>query len=211
MAICDHAELLTGPGKRTTKRLFAYIAAIRKLNDRMKGIRLLAGVEVQITPDGALELADEVLAQFDFVIASIHGKTSQNRDALTRRTIAAINHPLVDAIGHLTGRLMGRQVPNDIDIEAVCHAAASSGTLLEINSQPARLDINDQGCRRGKELGVKFLINTDAHAAGQLDNMRLGVATARRGWLEKDNIANTRPLKQFLACLKSKKRAIVPA
>ena len=155
--------------------------------------RLLAGSEVNIHPDGTLDYEDEVLAELDWVVASIHTGFSRSASATTARMIAAIEHPEVDCIGHATGRLLTRREPYAIDIEAAFEAAARSGTAFEINGSPKRRDLSDIHARMAKEAGVKIVLNTDAHQVESLANMRYAVATARRAWLEAGDILNTGP------------------
>jgi DNA polymerase (family 10) len=157
------------------------------------GIELLAGSEVNILPDGSLDYADELLAELDWVIASVHTSFGMSEQAMTERMISAIEHPLVDAIGHPTGRLIGRREPYAIDLPAVFTAAARAGTMLEINANPDRRDLSDIHARGAAQAGVRILIDSDAHRTSTLANMRWGIATARRAWLSAADVANTRP------------------
>ncbi len=191
IVICDHTRALKVFGGLDSKRLKSQITDVRKTDEKTKGIRVLTGTEVDIRADGSLDLPDEELAELDFVTASVHSAFKQDRDTMTRRIIKAIENPHVDSIGHLTGRLLGKREGYDVDIEAVLEAAARTGTALELNAHPVRLDLTDQACRRAKEVGAKVVVNTDAHDVEQLDLMRFGVATARRGWLEKSNVLNS--------------------
>jgi len=192
LVISDHTRALKIFGGLDASRLLEQIEEVKRVNARVRGIRVLTGTEVDIRADGTLDMADEVLAKLDFVTASVHSGFAQDRDTMTRRILAAIENPHVDSIGHLTGRLLGERDGYDVDVDAILRAAARTGTALELNAHPARLDINDQACRRAKELGVKVAINTDAHDVEQLDLMRFGVATAQRGWLERSDVLNAR-------------------
>ena len=147
--------------------------------------------------DGSLDYDDELLARLDWVVASVHTSFRISAQEMTERVIAAIEHPLVDCIGHLTGRLIGRRDPYDIDVEAVAEAAAANGTMLEINGNPNRRDLSDRHARLAAEAGVRICLNTDAHGVDTMANMAYAVATARRAWLAADQVANTRPWGEF--------------
>jgi DNA polymerase (family 10) len=153
----------------------------------------LAGSEVNILPDGSLDYAEDLLRELDWVIASVHTSFGISEQAMTERMITAIEHPLVDAIGHPTGRLIERRAPYAIELEAVFAAAADTGTMLEINANPDRRDLSDVHARAAQRAGVRILIDSDAHRVQTLGNMRWGVATARRAWLSATDVANTRP------------------
>jgi DNA polymerase (family 10) len=157
------------------------------------GIELLAGSEVNILPDGSLDYDDELLARLDWVIASVHTSFGASEQAMTERMITAIEHPLVRAIGHPTGRKIEQRDPYALDLEAVFAAAARAGTMLEINANPDRRDLSDVHARAAARAGVQILIDSDAHRTDTLGNMRWGIATARRAWLSADQVANTRP------------------
>jgi DNA polymerase (family 10) len=154
---------------------------------------VLAGSEVNILPDGSLDYEDELLAELDWVIASVHTSFGMGEQAMTERMIAAVEHPLVQAIGHPTGRLIGRREPYAIDLDAVFAAAAKAGTMLEINANPDRRDLSDIHARAAARAGVPIVIDSDAHRTDTLANMRWGIATARRAWLTATDVANTRP------------------
>jgi DNA polymerase (family 10) len=162
-----------------------------------KKFRLLAGSEVNIGTKGELDYPDELLAQLDWVVASVHTSFQVSPKQMTERVIEAINHPLVDCIGHLTGRLIGRREPYDIDVEKIVAAAAANGTMIEINGNPNRRDLSERHARLAKEAGVIIAVNTDAHQIATLDNMRYGIATARRAWLTAADVANTRGWREF--------------
>jgi len=191
LVISDHTRALKVFGGLDAARLKEQIRAVREVDRKIGGIRVLTGTEVDIRADGSLDLPDAALAEVDFVIASVHSGFKQDRQTITRRILKAIHNPHVDCIGHPTGRLLGQREAYDLDLEAVLKAAADTGTALELNANPARLDLTDQACRRARELGVKVAINTDAHDTHQLGLMRFGVATARRGWLRKADVLNT--------------------
>jgi DNA polymerase (family 10) len=161
------------------------------------GIRVLAGTEVNVMPDGSLDYDDDLLKRLDWIVASLHTSFRMSEQEMTERMIRAMEHPLVDAIGHPTGRLIGRRDPYALDVDAVIDAAARTGTFLEINSNPNRRDLPDTYARAAAAKGVKLVVSSDAHGADTLDKLRFGVATARRGWLTKDDVANTRSWAQL--------------
>jgi DNA polymerase (family 10) len=170
---------------------------VKAFNSGRRRFRLLAGSEVNISPDGSLDYEDELLAELDWVIASVHTSFKTSRQAMTERVIAAIEHPQVDCIGHLTGRLIGRRDPYDIDVERVVEAAVRTGTMLEINGNPNRRDLSERHARLAAEAGALICVNTDAHRVATLNNMVYGLATARRAWLTPQQVANTRPWRDF--------------
>ena len=198
LVITDHSQSLGVANGLTPERLRQQRQEIEAVQAKVPGIRLLQGSEVEIKADGALDFPDEVLAELDFVVASVHTGLRQDRDMLTQRALAAINNPYVHTLGHPTGRLLPRREGGDFDMEAIMRAAAQTNTLLEINAAPERLDLNDAHARRAIELGVKLVINCDAHHTDDFNNLHFGVATACRGWANKDDIANTRPLAELL-------------
>ncbi len=166
------------------------------------GLRLLAATEVDILPDGRLDLPDEVLSELDFVTASVHSNFRQTREQMTERVCQAMKNPNVDSIGHPTGRLIGRREPYEIDMEKVIDGARATGTFLEMNASPDRLDLSDRHAREAKEAGVKMVINTDAHDPRRLDEMLYGVHNARRAWLELDDVVNAHPWEEVRRWLK---------
>ncbi len=196
-AITDHSASHGFGDHVTDEMLEERIGEIRAYNKGKKGLRLLAGSEVNIGTKGELDYPDELLAKLDWVVASVHTSFQVSPAQMTERVIEAINHPLVDCIGHLTGRLIGRREPYDIDVEAVVEAAASNGTMIEINGNPNRRDLSDRHARLASEAGVMIAVNTDAHQIAALDNMRYGIATARRAWLTPKDVANTRGWAEF--------------
>jgi DNA polymerase (family 10) len=167
---------------------------IDALNERFKPFRILKGIEVNIRIDGSLSLPDDVLAERDWVIASLHAAFDRNG---TERVLAAMDNPHVDMIGHLTARKINIRPAADVDVERVIEKAVETGTFLEINSQPNRLDLRDTHARRAAEAGVKIAVNTDAHQLSALQHIEMGVAQARRGWLTKEQVLNTRTWTQI--------------
>ncbi|MGZ5360031.1 MAG: DNA polymerase/3'-5' exonuclease PolX [Solirubrobacterales bacterium] len=206
-AITDHSASHGFGDHVTPKRLAKRIEEIRKWNEGApEGFRLLAGSEVNIGLDGAPDYSDELLAELDWVVCSIHTSFGVSEREMTDRIVAAIEHPLVDCIGHLTGRLLLRREPYRVDAERIFEAAARTGTMIEINGNPNRRDLNEGHARLAAEAGVMICCNTDAHGVDTLDNMRYSVATARRAWLSAEQVANTRPWRSF-APLRKRHRA----
>jgi DNA polymerase (family X) len=192
-AITDHSASHGFGDAVSPGQLERQIELIGQANERIDGIELLAGTEVNILPDGSLDYEDELLSRLDWVIASVHTSFGVGEQAMTERMIAAIEHPLVRAIGHPTGRKIEGRDPYAVDLEAVFAAAARTGTMLEINANPDRRDLSDVHARAAAEAGVTIVIDSDAHRTDTLANMRWGVATARRAWLTAAQVANTRP------------------
>jgi DNA polymerase (family 10) len=193
LAVTDHSASHGFGDEVSPEQLERQIELVAEANAHLEGIELLAGSEVNILPDGSLDYEDELLARLDWVIASVHTSFGMSEQAMTERMIAAIEHPLVRAIGHPTGRLIERRDPYAIDLDAVFAAAARSETMLEINGNPDRRDLSDLHARAAARAGVRILIDSDAHRIDTLANMRWGVATARRAWLTAEQVANTRP------------------
>jgi DNA polymerase (family X) len=192
LAITDHSATHGFGDDVSPEQLRRQIELVQEANARLDGIELLAGSEVNVLPDGSLDYEHDLLAELDWVIASVHTSFGMGEQAMTERMIAAIEHPLVDAIGHPTGRLIGRREPYAIDLDAVFAAAAKAGTMLEINANPERRDLSDIHARGAARAGVRILIDSDAHRTSTLQNMRWGIATARRAWLTAADVANTR-------------------
>jgi DNA polymerase (family 10) len=192
-AVTDHAPNLSMQ-RMTDEKMLAQRDRVRALQDRFPAMRLLHGTELNIDPDGGVDWDDSFLRGFDLTVASVHSHFGQSRDQMTRRVIRAIENPRVHIIGHLTTRKIGRRDPVDLDLEAVFEAAGRTGTALEINAYPDRLDLRDEHVLWARRHGVRFAIDTDAHAVGHLDMMRFGVATAQRGWLTKDDVINAWPI-----------------
>ncbi len=192
LAITDHSATHGFGNDVSPEQLRRQIELVREVDGRMDGIELLAGSEVNVLPDGSLDYEDELLAELDWVIASVHTSFGIGEQAMTERMIAAIEHPLVDAIGHPTGRLIERRAPYAVDLQALFQTAARTGTMLEINANPDRRDLSDIHARAAVRAGVRIVINSDAHRTSTLANMRWGVATARRAWLRREDVLNTR-------------------
>ncbi|MGE5409090.1 MAG: DNA polymerase/3'-5' exonuclease PolX [Syntrophothermus sp.] len=192
LAITDHSASHGFGDNVTAERLWRRIEEIRAWNKGRRSFRLLAGSEVNIGLDGALDYPDDLVAALDWVIASVHTSFAISEREMTARVLAAVENPNVDCIGHLTGRLIGRREPYGIDVEAVVEAAARTGTMLEINGNPNRRDLSDRHARLAADAGVMIVLDTDAHGVDTLGNMRYAVATARRAWLTPDDVANTR-------------------
>jgi DNA polymerase (family X) len=197
MAITDHSASHGFGDHVTEERLWERIDEVADWNRGKRGFRLLAGSEVNIGLDGSLDYSEDVLAALDWVLASVHTSFAISEKEMTARVLAAIENPYVDCIGHLTGRLIGRREPYEVDVEAVAEAAASNGTMIEINGNPNRRDLSEQHARLAREAGVRIVLNTDAHGVETLNNMDYAVATARRAWLTAADIANTRSWTDF--------------
>ncbi len=197
IAITDHSQSLTVANGLTPERLLEQIKEIDKINEIIEGITILKGMEVDILSDGSLDMPDEVLQKLDVVIAAIHSGLKQPEEQLNARILSAIRHPLVNIIAHPTGRIIGERDRYPVDLRIIMQEAKLRGVAVELNSFPNRLDINDEGCRLAREIGVKVAINTDSHLKDQLINMEFGVATARRGWLRASDVINTMPLKEL--------------
>ena len=202
IAITDHSKERVGIGRGlAAEDLARQRDEIERLSQRLHDIRILAGIEVDIRPDGSLELPDAALAKLDFVVASVHSAFRQDRDTMTQRIVRAVSNRYVRVLGHPTGRFLGEREPFDFDFDQLLHAARHSGLALEINASPSRLDLKDVHARMVKEAGVPLVINTDTHTLPSFDNIHLGVATARRAWIEKKDVLNALPLDQLLTRL----------
>jgi DNA polymerase (family 10) len=199
LAITDHSTSVAV--RIEPAQLSAHIARIRELSgtDAVGGITLLAGSEVNVLPDGSLDYDDETLAELDWVVASVHSSMAMDSAAMTSRIVRAISNPLVDVIGHLSGRKIGRRPPYHFDFPAIVEAARETGTLLEINSSPLRRDMDEVHARAAARAGIGIVINCDAHRVGGFEVARYGVATARRAWLGPDDVLNTRPWDELAA------------
>jgi DNA polymerase (family 10) len=204
-AITDHAPLLYMQ-RMTKEKALAQRTRLRQL-EAAAGLTLLHGSELNIQPDGSLDWDDEFLAGFDILVASVHSSFGMPRRQMTQRLIKAMQHPAVNIVGHPTGRIIGRRPAVDVDIEQVFRAAVRTGTALEINSFPDRLDLNDDLAHRARDLGVRFAISSDAHATIHLANVRFGVATAQRGWVEPAQVINTWDLAELRSFV-AKKRTL---
>lgn len=205
-SVCDHSVGLGLVGGLDAERLQSQAEEIRRLNRQWQAegvdFRLLRGTEVEILADGALGLPDEALADLDVVVASIHSSLRQDRETITERCLRAVRNPHVDILGHPTGRLLGRRSPTELDVESVLQVCAGTGTVVEINAHPSRLDLNDVYARRAVELGCKIAINTDAHSRADLTLMTYGIHTGRRAWLTPADVINTRGVAEMLGMLK---------
>jgi DNA polymerase (family 10) len=207
IALTDHSKAVTVANGMDEKRTLEQIKKIRAAQERVPGIRLLAGIEVDILKTGKLDLDDEVLAQLDVVVASVHSYMNLDRGAMTERLLAAIENPYTQIIAHPTGRLVLRREPFDYDMEKILDAAKEHGVAMECNAYPDRLDLKDVHLRMAKARGVKIVISTDSHTTANLKFMKYGVTTARRGWIEKKDVINALPLGEFLAALRPKRNA----
>jgi DNA polymerase (family X) len=199
LVISDHSQSLGVARGLTAERQREQRAEIDALNERWSDFRLLQGCELEIKADGSLDLPGDVLARLDLVVASLHTSQRQDREQITRRMLNAVTSPYVDIIGHPSGRILGQREESAVDLDAVIEAAAASGTALEVNGTPSRLDLDDVHVRRAIGLGVKIAVNSDAHHPDGLQNLVYGVATARRGWATAADILNTMTLDELLA------------
>lgn len=202
IALCDHSPSVGIAGGLSAEDLDKKIDAVFTLNEALDGLTVLVGAEVDIKADGSLDYTDDLLAKCDVVVASVHMGQQQKERAITGRLITAIENENVDIIGHPTGRIIDRRDPYDVDMQAVLQAAARTGTAMEINAHPSRLDLNDVWTRAAKELGVKMSIASDAHDPEQLKVMKYGITVARRGWLEKKDLLNALTLQDLMKKLR---------
>jgi len=201
LAISDHSRRLTVAHGLDPVRLAKQCAEVEAINRRLEGIELLTGIEVDVLDDGSLDLPDGALVRLDVVIAAVHSKFDLSRAAQTRRILAALDHPKVKILAHPVGRLIGKREPYDVDMLAVIRKCKARGVALELNAHPQRLDLTDAACRMAKDEGARIVINSDAHAEHEFDNLGFGIGQARRGWLERNDVINTRPLRQVRAWL----------
>jgi DNA polymerase (family 10) len=206
LALTDHSASHGFGNHVTPDALKARIEEVRALNATLEGFELLVGTESNVLPDGSLDYDDDLLAELDWVVASIHTSFGMDERAMTDRMVAAIEHPLVDSIGHPTGRKIEIRPPYALNMERVIEAAARTGTMLEINASPDRRDLNEINARAAAEAGVLILVNSDAHSVRNLDLLRFGIATARRAWLTPEQVGNARPWPE-LARLRPRARA----
>lgn len=205
MAITDHSEFLKVANGLSPDRLRSQIEEIRKINEKYHDITILAGVEMDILPDGSLNYADDLLAELDLVIASIHSSFSQPQAKIMERLKNALENPYVDIIAHPTGRLIGRRDGYDVDMPLLIELARQTGTALELNANPARLDLSATNIRMAHKAGVKIAINTDAHNKENLEYMKVGISSARKGWLPASSVLNALPLEELLQFLRRNK------
>ena len=204
MALTDHSAGLGVANGLSNERLESQIKLLRSMQEKYD-ITILCGSECDIRASGEMDYPDEILAQLDVVVASVHSAMGQDQATMTARMIKAMEHPSVTIIGHLTTRLLGQREPVEFDVEAVLQAARDTGTALEINASPERLDLKDTHAYRARELGVPLVINTDSHHHTHLDKRRFGVAVARRAWCRPEDILNTLPKEAFLEFIRSPK------
>jgi DNA polymerase (family 10) len=205
MAVTDHSQSLAMANGLDERRALAHAARIREIASRIDGITVFAGIECDIRPDGTLDLAEDCLASLDLVIASVHSALNQDDVQMTERMLRAIESPVVDIVGHPTGRLLLRREASRVNVTRLIDAAARFGVALEINSLPDRLDLSDVHARLARDRGVKLLISSDSHACSAFAHIRWGVATARRAWLTKTDVINTLPAAAFQASLRRHK------
>jgi len=204
MAITDHSKKVSMAHGLDAKRLGKQIDAIDRLNGKLKNIRLLKGIEMDILEDGSLDLPDDILKELDLRVCSVHYNTNLSRKKQTERIIRAMDNPYFNIFAHPTGRLINEREPYDVDVEELIKAAKERGVFLEINAHPDRLDLSGRYCKRAKEVGVRVAISTDAHRIPNLDYIRFGVDQARRGWLEREDVVNTESLEDLLTLFKRK-------
>lgn len=206
VAITDHTQAVRVARGLDARGLREQARAVDRLRRTIGGITILHGAEVDILEDGSLDLDDAALAALDYVVASVHSKLTMPEPAMTRRVLRALESPFVTALGHPTGRLLGKREPYALDVARIARAARALGVLLEINAQPERLDLCDVHVRLAREAGAKLVVATDAHAVGELDFMRHGIDQARRGWCAGADIANTAPRAEFLELIGRRRR-----
>jgi len=205
LAITDHTKSTRVAGGLTEKEAMAHLKKIDLANKKISGIRVIRGMEVDILPDGKLDYPDSLLKEIDIVFASIHSHFKMGRSDMTKRIISAMKNRYVHVLSHPTGRLIGQREAYEVDLDAVLKAAKDTGTFVELNGNPIRLDLDDIHCRKAKELGILIAITTDSHSVTQLDLMRYGVLAARRGWLEKKDILNCFPYEKLIKMLALKR------
>jgi len=205
IAITDHTKGLGIARGLNEEKALEEKKEIGALNKKLRGFKLLMGLEVDIRSDGKMDLPDEVLSKMDIVVASIHSGFRQSKEQITKRLVSAMKNPYVSVIAHPTGRLIGERDPYEIDMEHILKVAKETGTAIEINAYPLRLDLNDIHAKKAKELGVKIAISTDAHLLSQFEYMSYGVSIARRGWLEKEDVLNTLKYGSLMKVLQGKR------
>jgi len=202
LAITDHSKKVTMAKGLDESRLAAQIEEIDQLNEKFEDFRVLKGIEVDILEDGSLDLSDDILKELDVRVCSVHYNQNLSQKKQTQRVLKAMENPYFNILGHPTGRIIGQRQPYDIDLEEVMKQARENGCFLELNAEPDRLDLTDTHCKMAKEMGVKVAISTDAHSPAGLEFMRFGIGQARRGWLEADDVVNTRSLGDLMKLLK---------
>ena len=207
IGISDHTEFLKIEQGLTGKQLLKQKEYIKKLNEKFRerntNFKILHGCETNILNDGSVDIKDEILEKLDYVIAGVHSSMKMPKKEMTDRLIKAMKNSNIDIISHPTGRLIGRRDEYQLDFDKILDSAKETGTILEINSSPYRLDLNGFNIRRAKERGVKMIINTDSHRKEQLNLMEYGIGQARRGWAEKADIINTLPVEELMDFFKN--------
>jgi DNA polymerase (family 10) len=198
IAITDHSKRVTMARGLDAARLLQQWKEIDRLNRKLKGFRVLKGIEVDILEKGGLDLENDVLAQADWTVASVHYGQNQSREQITRRIIGALENPHVRAVAHPTGRLINRRKPYEVDLDAVFKAARDNGKMMELNANPARLDLDDVACAAAKTFGIPIVISSDSHSTDGFQVLRYGVMQARRAGLTKKDVANTRTLEKLI-------------
>ena len=198
IAITDHSKSLGIAHGLDEERLREQVREIERINEELDGFTILTGIECDIRSDGSMDLPDTILGELDFVVGSVHSAFRQDEGTMTERVISAIHNENVDAIGHPTGRLIQKRRPYALNLEKVLEAAAQQGVMMEINAYPERLDLDDVNCRAAMEQGIMISVGTDAHAPNQMEFLPLGISVARRGWLKKEDVANTLTAKGLL-------------
>jgi DNA polymerase (family 10) len=204
LAISNHSQHVTVANGLDRKRLSKQLEKIERLNAKTGDFRVLKAIEVDILKDGSLDLPDDILQELDVVIGSVHSDFNLSRRKQTERILSAMDNPLFNILAHPSGRLINEREPYDVDLERLIEAAGERGCFMELNAHPDRLDLNDVFCKTAKEHGVKLAVSTDAHSVDNLDYMRLGILQARRGWLEPDDVLNTRSWRDLKKLLRRK-------
>ena len=202
IAITDHSKAVRVAGGLGEKELAKHLKEIEKVNNQFPDVRILKGVEVDILPDGSLDLKDDILKECEVVLAAVHSRFNLEEGEMTRRIIQALKNPRVNILAHPTGRLILEREPYRVNLKEIIQAAIEEGVVLEINAYPDRLDLRDVDARMAKEMGAKLAISTDAHSVPQMEVMKFGVFTARRGWVEAKDVINTLPLMELLRMLR---------
>jgi DNA polymerase (family 10) len=198
VAVCDHSKSLKIAHGLDESRLMKQMEEIDRLNEKLKNFKILKGTEVDILSDGKLDLSEKILEKLDFVVAAIHSGFKQDKARMTKRIVQALENPYIHILAHPSGRLLGARDPYEVEIDELMETAKKYGKALEINAYFERLDLDDIHCRKAKEMGIRVGIGTDAHHLDQMWMMSLGVAVARRGWLETKDVLNTLSLKEIL-------------
>jgi DNA polymerase (family 10) len=202
LAVTEHSQKVAMAGGLNEKQVLQYMEKIDAINEKFSGFRLLKGMEVDILADGRLDLADSVLAQLDLVVCSVHYQQRMDEKKQTERIIRAMDNPYCHILGHPTARLINTRDPMEIDLEKIILAAKDRGVILELNAQPDRLDLPSSYCKMAAESGVRIAVSTDAHSVENLELMENGIAAARRGWLTRNDVVNTRSLSELLRLLR---------